>query len=41
MNVISYCDGKNDLKEISKLCKIDYSETYSIYLQLKENNLLC
>ena len=40
MNVISYCDGKNELNEISKLCNIDYSETYSIYLKLKEHNLL-
>ena len=40
MNVISYCDGKNDLIDISKFCKIDFFETYSIYLKLKEKSLL-
>ncbi len=40
MNVISYCDGKNDLIDISKLCKIDFFETHIIYLKLKENSLL-
>lgn len=40
MNFISYCDGKNTILEISKICNIDFFECYEYYNNLKNNNLM-
>ncbi|WP_226424853.1 DUF4910 domain-containing protein [Synechococcus sp. MU1617] len=40
LNVISYCDGSNDMISISKLCKLDYFSTKEIVDALKEKGIL-
>jgi aminopeptidase-like protein len=40
MNFLTYSDGKNDLKKISSLIKLNYSKTYTIYKLLLKKNLL-
>jgi len=39
MDFLQYADGKNCLKDISKLIKINHNITKKIYLKLKNNNL--
>lgn len=39
-NFISYCDGTNSILDISKLCKLDFYESYQIYLTLQKNQLI-
>ena len=40
MNFLQYSDGKNDLREISKIIKCSYKEAMNIYKTLKQNNLI-
>ena len=40
MNFLQYSDGANNLKQISKLIKIDYKKTKDIYLFLKSKKLV-
>jgi aminopeptidase-like protein len=40
MNFLIYSDGKNDLKKISSLIKLNYSKTYKIYKLLLKKKLI-
>jgi len=40
MNFLQYSDGKNDLREISKIIKCSHKEAMNIYKTLKQNNLI-
>jgi aminopeptidase-like protein len=40
MNFLIYSDGKNDLKKISGLIKLNYSKTYKIYKLLLKKKLI-
>jgi aminopeptidase-like protein len=40
MNFISYCDGSNSILEISQICGIDFDESFSYYVKMKENGLM-
>ena len=40
MNFLTYSDGKNDLKNISKLIKKNYPQTKKIYKLLLKEKLL-
>jgi len=40
MNFLTYSDGKNDLKKISKLIKLDYYSTKNIHKFLLKKKLL-
>ena len=40
MSFLQYADGKNDLKEISKLIKLKYNETLKIYNLLIKKELI-
>jgi aminopeptidase-like protein len=39
-NILSYLDGKHDLKEISDLCKVDFYQVLEIIKKLSEANLI-
>ena len=40
MNFISYCDGTNSILEISKICNIDFDESFKYYVNMKDNGLI-
>jgi aminopeptidase-like protein len=40
MSFLQYADGKNDLKKISKIIKVEYKKTLKIYNILQKNRLV-
>ena len=40
MSFLQYADGKNSLDKISKILKINNTQTKKIYIKLKSNNLI-
>ena len=40
LNFLIYADGKNEIKDISKIIKLTKVETYKIYKLLKKYNIL-
>ena len=40
LNFLQYADGTNDLRKISNLIKLNYSETFKIYKILIKNKLI-
>jgi aminopeptidase-like protein len=40
MNFLIYSDGKNDLKKISNLIKLNYSKVYKLYKLLIQKKLI-
>ena len=40
MNLIAYCDGKNDLIEIAETINVPMWKLYPVIEKLKENSLL-
>ena len=40
LNIISYCDGENDIFDIAKLCSLSYNETCAIVTQLSEHKVV-
>ena len=40
MDFISYCDGTNSILEISKICNINFDESFDYYLKMKKKGLM-